>query len=163
MFPIAGTTHPGLRRSWEVPIEQVPELLGAYPTVLEGLHFHTNSDSLDYGELLDNVLALSDAIPKWQGVKWVNLGGGYLLDGVSLDPLVEAAELIKLRFGAEVFIEPGAGLVRAAGYLIGSVLDILAVDGKRIAVLDTTVNHMPEVLGIRLSTRRPWPNRRWFV
>ena len=37
-------------------------------------------------------------------------------------------------------------MVRAAGYLMGSVLDTFEVDGKRIAVLDTTINHMPEVL-----------------
>ena len=40
----------------------------------------------------------------------------------------------------------GQDLVRAAGYLIASVLDIFDVNGKRIAVLDTTINHMPEVL-----------------
>ena len=129
-----------------ISLDQVPELLADSPTVVEGLHFHTNSDSRDFSQLLDNVVALTDAIPKWPGVKWVNLGGGYLLEGVSLDPLVEAAELIRARFGAEVFIEPGAGLVRAAGYLMGSVLDTFEVDGKRIAVLDTTINHMPEVL-----------------
>ncbi len=129
-----------------VTIDQVPQLLADSPTQVEGLHFHSNSDSENFHELLDNVVALINAIPKWQEVKWVNLGGGYLLEGVSLDPLVEAAELIRARFGAEVFIEPGAGLVRAAGYLIGSVLDTFEVDGKRIAVLDTTINHMPEVL-----------------
>ena len=129
-----------------VPLEQVPEIFAKSSTTLEGLHFHTNSDSTDYSELLDNVRVLIGAIPDWQEVKWVNLGGGYLFEGVSFNPLVEAANLIRNRLGAEVFIEPGAGLVRAAGYLAGSVLDIFETDGRRIAVLDTTVNHIPEVL-----------------
>ena len=68
-----------------ISLDQVPELLADSPTVVEGLHFHTNSDSRDFSQLLDNVVALTDAIPKWPGVKWVNLGGGYLLEGVSLD------------------------------------------------------------------------------
>ena len=62
-----------------------------------------------------------------------------------LDPLIEASDLVRRRFGADVFLEPGAGLVRSAGFLVASVLDLFEVDGDRIAVLDTTVNHMPEV------------------
>ena len=34
---------------------------------------------------------------------------------------------------------------RTAGYIISSVLDVFTSEGKRIAVLDTSVNHMPEV------------------
>ena len=86
------------------------------------------------------------ALPQQPTFKWVNLGRGYLLESAPLEPLVEVVAQIEDHFGAQVYIEPGAGLVRAAGYLVGSVLDILGVDGGQIAVLDTTVNHMPEVL-----------------
>ena len=129
-----------------IPIDQVSALLTSAPFAIEGLHIHTNADSTDYDELLDNVRVLANEIPKGHGLKWVNLGGGYLLEDVPLDPLTKASALLKDRFGVEVFIEPGAGLVRAAGFLIGSVLDTFDVDGRHIAVLDVTVNHMPEVL-----------------
>jgi carboxynorspermidine decarboxylase len=36
-------------------------------------------------------------------------------------------------------------LVRSAGYLVASVIDMFRTGGRSIAVLDTTVNHMPEV------------------
>ena len=44
-----------------------------------------------------------------------------------------------------MFIEPGSGLIRAAGYFVASVLDLFQSSGATVAVLDTTVNHMPEV------------------
>ena len=46
----------------------------------------------------------------------------------------------------DVFVEPGATLVRTAGQIVSTVLDVFESEGKTIAVLDTTVNHMPEVL-----------------
>ena len=47
------------------------------------------------------------------------------------------------RYG--VYIEPGSGLIRAAGYFVSSVLDVFHSGGADVAVLDTSVNHMPEV------------------
>ena len=129
-----------------VPINQLREMLSTSSVTMNGLHIHTNSDSFDYSELLENVHALCDAVPDRYAFQWVNLGGGYLLEKTCLEPLAKAVEQIKARFGAQVYIEPGAGLIRAAGYLVGSILDIFEVDGGQIAVLDTTVNHMPEVL-----------------
>ena len=129
-----------------IPMEEAAELLNSDNATIEGLHIHTNADSIDFGELLINVQALLEALPRGLEIKWVNLGGGYLFEGVSPAPLAQAADLIRGRFGADVFIEPGAGLVRSAGFLVASVLDIFDVDGSHIVVLDTTVNHMPEVL-----------------
>jgi carboxynorspermidine decarboxylase len=45
----------------------------------------------------------------------------------------------------DVYFEPGAALVRDAGYIVSSVIDLFTSGGREIAVLDTTVNHMPEV------------------
>jgi carboxynorspermidine decarboxylase len=59
--------------------------------------------------------------------------------------LCESIERLRARYGVEVFIEPGAALVRGAGYLVSSVIDMFRSGGKSIAVLDTTVNHVPEV------------------
>ena len=49
------------------------------------------------------------------------------------------------RFGLCVYLEPGAAPVRRAGYLVSSVIDLFRSGGKTIAVLDTSINHMPEV------------------
>lgn len=113
----------------------------------DGLHIHSNCDSTDLGELLETVQVLDSRLGHvLSQVKWVNLGGGYLFDqGADIGPLKEAVSLIRDRYDAEVIIEPGAAFVRDSGYIVASVLDLFNSDGKQIAVLDTTVNHMPEV------------------
>lgn len=115
--------------------------------MIDGLHIHSNCDSTNLGELNETVRLLDSRIGGLLSqVRWVNLGGGYLFDeGADLDPLREAASLIRDRHGAEVIIEPGAAFVRDSGYMVASVLDLFKSDGKNVAVLDTTVNHMPEV------------------
>ena len=115
--------------------------------MIDGLHVHSNCDSTDLDELLETVRLLDSRIGSvLSRVEWVNLGGGYLFnDDTNVRPLGEAASLIRDRHGAEVVIEPGAAFVRDSGYVVASVLDLFDSDGKDVAVLDTTVNHMPEV------------------
>ena len=61
------------------------------------------------------------------------------------DDLCRAVDSLRSEYGVEAFIEPGSGLIRAAGYFVASVLDLFQSGGATVAVLDTTVNHMPEV------------------
>ena len=133
-----------------VPVEELACVLDSTTADIEGVHIHTNADSTNFGQLLTNVDALIEAMPDSPKLTWVNLGGGYLFeDADSLDPLIEATALLRRRFAAQIFLEPGSGLVRNAGYLVASVVDLFDVDDAKIAVLDTTVNHMPEVLEFR--------------
>jgi len=133
-----------------VPLDQLCRTLGRRPKLLEhvsGLHFHTSCDSERFDQLLDTVEHIESRLPHvLPKLSWFNLGGGYLLDqGYDLRPLAEAARLLRSRYGLEVFIEPGAALVRKAGFLVAEVIDVFQSGGKTVAVLDTTVNHMPEV------------------
>ena len=114
---------------------------------LEGIHFHSNCESTDFGELLRTVQHLEKNVGGLlERVKWINLGGGYLFeDGEYIESLRTAIDHLHQTYGLQVFIEPGTALVRSAGYIVSSVLDIFESDGLNIAVLDTTVNHMPEV------------------
>ena len=114
---------------------------------LEGIHFHSNCESTDFGELLRTVRHLEENIGGLlDRVEWINLGGGYLFEDVEhIESLRTAVDHLHNAYDLEVFIEPGTALVRSAGYIVSSVLDIFDSDGLNIAVLDTTVNHMPEV------------------
>ena len=133
-----------------VPLKHFSEIVNRNSNILNGingLHFHTNCDSSDFSQLLSTVKHfdenLSDLLYR---VEWINIGGGYLFDEAeTLDPFYQAVELLKSKYRLEVFIEPGAAIVRKAGFLVSSVLDLFESDGKTIAILDTTVNHMPEV------------------
>ena len=133
-----------------VPLDDLVSTATADPGQLEGLEgilVHSNCDSTDFGELLATVRRLEqDLDALLRGLEWVNLGGGYLFDDTTdLRPLHEAIDLLHSQYDLQVFVEPGAAFVRAAGYLVSSVLDLFPSGGKVVAVLDTTVNHMPEV------------------
>lgn len=137
-----------------VPLEDLAAVLREEPGRLEGVRgllVHSNCDSPDFSELRATVERLQSRIPGLlDQVEWVNLGGGYLFeeDGepcVELDELCRTIDGLRSRYGVGVFIEPGSGLIRAAGYFVASVLDLFRSDGATVAVLDTTVNHMPEV------------------
>lgn len=133
-----------------MPLEQVVELWEQRPESLRGLrglHFHTNCDSETFAPLLKTVRRLTRRIGPLLGqLDWVNLGGGYLLEpGYDPEPLCEAVDLLRRRYGVTVYFEPGAALVREAGYIIATVIDLFESDDGTIALLDTSVNHMPEV------------------
>jgi carboxynorspermidine decarboxylase len=133
-----------------VPLEQLRESWRRRPACFErvaGLHFHTNCDSSSFEPLYRTVMhldaRLGDLLSR---LSWINLGGGYLFDSdTRADLLADSVSLLSSRHGLKVYFEPGAALVRRAGCLIASVIDMFRVDGKSVAVLDTTVNHMPEV------------------
>jgi carboxynorspermidine decarboxylase len=57
----------------------------------------------------------------------------------------DAVDLLRDKYNVDIIIEPGASIVRDACYLVSSVVDIFASDDVEIVVLDTTVNHLPEV------------------
>ena len=130
-----------------VPIRLLPELLASTPMAVQGLHFHTNADSEDLEELEANVEALVESATGVGRFAWVNFGGGYLFESIpALEPLERSVALAKRDLAREVFVEPGAAMVRPAGRLIASVIDMFLREGARVAVLDTSVNHLPEVL-----------------
>jgi len=114
---------------------------------IKGLHFHTNCESTDFDHLLQTVKHIDTCLPELLGqVNWVNLGGGYLFEGADgLDKLLETLSFLRSKYDIDIFFEPGKAIVGNAGYMVSTVLDLFESDGNRVAVLDTTVNHMPEV------------------
>jgi len=133
-----------------VPIETLA-LMSADERVglesVEGLHFHTNCESMSLGQLLETVRLVDDQLP-WmlERAKWINLGGGYQYDVIEdFDPLRQAVELLAGKYGLEVFVEPGEAIVGRSGYIASSVIDLFTSGDRQIAILDTSVNHMPQV------------------
>ena len=133
-----------------VPLELLVEVLKREPyrlSGIDGILVHSNCDSSDLAQAQATVQYMHTKLEGlFESVQWVNLGGGYLLDeSESLQPLCETIQFLRSSYGLEVFVEPGAALARAAGYIVSTVLDVFESGGKEVAVLDTTVNHMPEV------------------
>ena len=114
---------------------------------LSGILIHNNCNAPDFRELLLTVQKVETELGfLLPSLEWINLGGGYLFDTESsnIEALYEAVWSLKSKYGLEVFIEPGSAFVREAGFLVSTVLDLIETDGKEIAILDTSVNHVPE-------------------
>ena len=114
---------------------------------IQGIHLHNNCESKDYTELKQTLEHACELLgPEIENMQWLNLGGGYFIDDAEqLNELEKIIKDLKDKYTLNVFIEPGKGIVGSAGFLVASVVDIFESDGKQIAVLDTTVNHLPEV------------------
>jgi carboxynorspermidine decarboxylase len=121
---------------------------------VDGLHIHNSFSATAYTTLTETLQKIEDCLgDKLGGLAWINLGGGYLYDEITdHQPFVELIRRLKTRYGVEVYIEPGKALVGNTGYLVATVLDIFVSDGKTVAILDTSVNHHPEVFEYQ---RRP--------
>jgi len=133
-----------------VPLDHLEEIHRQVPNRIDGisgLHFHTNSEASEFSGLLATIRHLADRIgPFLEKAEWINLGGGYLFDDPdTLGDFHESVNLLRSRFELEVFVEPGAAMVRQGCYLVASVVDIFVSGDKSVAVLDATTNHWPEV------------------
>ena len=134
-----------------VPCDEITTLLDSHPgefDSLSGLLVHNNCDSDDLSELLQTVRMLDERVGTLLSkVRWINLGGGYLYSPeTTVQPFLEAVDLLQTKYALDVYVEPGAALVRRSGSLVSSVVDVFDRDGCHVAVLDTSVNHLPEVL-----------------
>jgi len=114
---------------------------------VQGIHLHNNCESNDFAELKQTLEHVCDLLgPQLENMQWLNLGGGYFIDDAEqLYELEKIIKNLKDKYTLDVFIEPGKGIVGSSGFLVTSVVDIFESDGKQIVVLDTTVNHLPEV------------------
>ncbi len=121
--------------------------LNSIPTKIEGLHFHTVFSHQDFLPLEQTIAVLKKKFADELGrLKWLNLGGGYLYNQiVDQQPFINLVKQLKAEFDIEVYIEPGKSVVNNAGYLVSTIIDSFSSDGKRVLVLDTSVNHHPEV------------------
>jgi carboxynorspermidine decarboxylase len=133
-----------------VPLEVLSRMVSVSHPMLEsveGIHFHSNCESTDFNSLVITLEKIeSMATGLFDMVNWINLGGGYLFNKPSdLDGLIELVLRLKNRYNVQVFFEPGKAIVGDAGYIVASVVDVFDSDAQSVAVLDTTVNHMPEV------------------
>jgi carboxynorspermidine decarboxylase len=114
---------------------------------LKGLHFHTVYTAKEYVPLRQTIDKLRRLFgDKLAGLDWLNLGGGYLFDQIEDNSeLIKRVIELKKEYDLVVYIEPGNTIVGKAGYLLATVIDCFTSDGKAIAVLDSSVNHHPQL------------------
>jgi carboxynorspermidine decarboxylase len=135
-------------------LEQTPALAGQ----IRGLHVHNTFASRSFAPMAQTVERVEAALMhRLPGLRWVNLGGGYLFESADdLQPLCRIVDGLRSRWGVAVFFEPGKAMVGAAGYLVARVIDLFDSDGKLVAVLDTSVNHHPEIFEYQTRPQPDW-------
>jgi carboxynorspermidine decarboxylase len=127
-------------------------LHGDLPKEITGLHFHTVFGCSDFLPFEKNIKAIIPLLQRNPQLKWLNLGGGYLFPEISdLSPFIDQIKKIKSEFAVDIYLEPGKALLAQAGYLLTTVLDRFNSDGKTVLILDSSVNHHPEVFEYQMS------------
>ncbi|WP_333688668.1 carboxynorspermidine decarboxylase [Methylococcus capsulatus] len=120
---------------------------------LEGIHFHTVFDCASFEPLAEILAKLENKLgERLKRLRWLNLGGGYRLEG-DLGQLAGFSTRLQRDYGLEVYFEPGKAVIGSAGYLVASVIDVFNSGGKTVAVLDSSINHHPEVFEYQRSPR----------
>lgn len=159
----------GADLSW---VESEPERFGDRANVdVHGLHLYMATNLVDEGSLVDQFCLAAEVVGRLQSrmgkrFRVVDLGGGFgapfachgelprfpTLAG-RLEELLDAA-LAGWRDGApRVVFESGRFLTATCGRLFTQVLDVKHSHGKRIVVLDSGVNHLGGMSGLRRLPR----------
>lgn len=133
-----------------VPLEELVRVQkenGSIIDGVQGLHIHSNCDSTNAVDLIETITHIEKWLhPLLDSIEWINLGGGYLLgDADNHDDLSRRLEQLSTRYKVRIFMEPGSAIVRRSGSIVSTVLDIFTSDDKEVVILDTSINHMPEV------------------
>ena len=117
---------------------------------IEGLHFHTHCEQ-GFGPLSRTIKVIEEkfgdllSLPQ---IKGLNLGGGHHItkDDYDREGLISEVKRLSEKYNVTVYLEPGEAVAIDAGYLIGTVMDIVE-NGMKIAILDVSAAcHMPDVL-----------------
>ena len=115
--------------------------------MVSGIHFHSNCDSEDSRQLIASIQRVESVLgDDLHRFCWLNVGGGYLFnESGPTRVLADELRRVRERYGLEIIVEPGAAIVQSAGSIVATVEDLVEGDQKPIAILDTTINHWPEV------------------
>ena len=146
--PCAPGSRLGIRASeFEAALKEDAKALDG----ISGLHFHIFWDKR-FDELKEAVAGVEKNFGKYFAqMKWINFGGGQVIteDDYDVEGLIALINGFKKKHGVEVHMEPGAAIVKWAGELVTTVLDIVHRDDVpyKIAILDISfIAHMPDFL-----------------
>lgn len=146
--PCAPGSRLGIRiNEFEAALKDDPHVLDG----ISGFHFHIFWDET-FKELKAAIVEVEKKFgPHFKDVQWVNFGGGQKItdDDYDVEGLIALVNEFQKRHDVVVHMEPGAAIVKYAGALVASVLDVVYRDDVdyKIAILDMSFNaHTPDFL-----------------
>lgn len=124
---------------------------------LEGLHFHAlfQGSAKELIILLEHITTqFKEVLPK---LKWLNLGGGHNFTTIDyeIDTLVKyLVNFQKLYPNLKLYFEPGESVTKGCGEFVATVLDIVNIEGKKLVILDTSIEtHLLDVAIVKLKLK----------
>jgi carboxynorspermidine decarboxylase len=131
------------------------ELLENLPPGVQGLHVHHVFSRSDAEPMLQTVPQMIEPLlQRHDGIRWLNLGGGYLYqDMPDLKRMADLLRYLREQYQLQIIVEPGKAIVNNAAYLVCTVLDRFESDGQTVLLLDSSVNHHPEVFEYQRAPR----------
>lgn len=128
-----------------VPISQLADV---DLSMFSGLHFHTLCQQ-GFAPL-DRTLAKieNDFGDRLSQFEWINFGGGHLLAHPDYDTeaLIVRIKAFSEKYGLQVYLEPGEGIVNKTGVMVAEILDTMT-NVTDIAIIDCSATcHMPDIL-----------------
>lgn len=122
--------------------------------LVDGLHVHAlcegySDDFAGMVEKLSSLLGATVFRPLLPRLKWINLGGGEVINdpGFATPRAVAAVKALKTLGNFDVMIEPSEYMVRYSGSLVAHVLDVIRRQDKDVAVLDVSAScHATDLL-----------------
>lgn len=111
-----------------------------------GIHFHNNYQSDHPEQVMETMNHIETCLGDYlHQFNCINMGGGYLYSKKLINIFNHFSNEWHKKYGVMMMVEPGFDISSSAGFLVSSVVDIFNRQNKNIAILDTTVNHLPEV------------------
>jgi carboxynorspermidine decarboxylase len=139
-----------------IPLRQLSKFFSKIDfSEITGLHFHSNCDSYNWLNLVETLDHLKKSIPQylWK-IKWLNIGGGYLINSFdNLRKIKTYLTAFSQKLELIILLEPGSGLINNTSFIVSEVIDAFESDSKKLLILDTTVNHIPEVFEYNMRAK----------
>jgi diaminopimelate decarboxylase len=140
-----------------IPVDQVEKVLALvqrYDLNIADLHIHTGSEIKDVEVFVKGIDILFDIVPRFNELKFIDLGGGFKVpykDGDVETDIPLLAKKIEEAFAnhpnpggrpLQVWFEPGKFMVSECGYFITRVNVIKETDAATFVSIDSGFNHL---------------------
>ncbi|HLI92540.1 MAG TPA: diaminopimelate decarboxylase [Puia sp.] len=140
-----------------IPVDQADKILGLvkqFDLRVHDLHIHTGSEIKDVDVFVQGIDILFDLIPRFNDLRFIDLGGGFKVpyrDGDSETDIPALARKVREAFAShpnpggrplQVWFEPGKFLVSECGYFITKVNVIKQTAAATFVSVDSGFNHL---------------------
>ena len=140
-----------------IPVDQIDQIIECVEQnniFINGVHIHTGSEIGDVDVFIKGIEKLSDIIPYFSELEYVDLGGGFKVpykEGDNETDITLLAQEVKKAFGNnpnldkrnfQIWFEPGKFLVSEAGYFITKVNVLKKTSSIVFAGVNSGFNHL---------------------